>query len=219
MRPKTMHTIRALALAAAGCIALATAGCNIVTPVAYAIAGPGKVKAEFKLAPERRTVIFVDDPSSKVTQRRLRDVIARTATQVLLDKKLVNEAIDPRAALIVAANERHGEQLTLVEIGEAVDAEVLIYVAMTEFTLGEDLGNYLPLARANVKVFDVAARERIWPDDPAGQPVQSGIPQRPGAVPQSPGERLEAESVLAEKFGLAVAQMFYTVEIRDSARR
>ena len=39
---------------------ICAAGCNVVTPVAYAIHGPGKVEPQYTLEENARTVIFVE---------------------------------------------------------------------------------------------------------------------------------------------------------------
>ncbi len=212
---KTRLTILACALTA-----LMVAGCNIATPIMYAVHGPGKVKKSVALDPELKYIIFVDDPSNKVASRRLRGTIVDSAQSQLLKRKLVAEVIDGRAAFAAVAKERYGDPLSIVEIGESVGADVVIYALMTEFSLGAEVGTYRPSAVAQVKLLNVNTGDRIWPAENLGAfPLRISMPQRPGLAPSTTAEVYKSQEALAQQTGLALAQMFYDVEVTDSARR
>jgi len=219
MRQRTHRWARAsagLGIAILGCAAIV--GCNVVTPIAYAIHGPGRVKAEYKLNAEATTVIFIDDPSSQVSQRRLRAQIGQRAQEVLLAKKAVVDMIDTRAALTASAKERHGTMLSTQEIGEAVGADVVIWGLLSQFTLSADGVSHLPMASLQVKVMDVATGE-TWPEGDDFYPLTLRMGQQPGFAPQSTSDTLEGEAKLADKLGAALAQLFYNHDITESVRR
>lgn len=209
------------AACAAGAMAvLCLAGCNIVTPVAYAIHGPGKVKKAASLDPELKHLIFVDDPSNKVSSRRLRSSIVDTAQETLLARGTVKNMIDGRSAFAAVSKERYGEPMSIVEIGESVGADVVIYALLTEFSLGAEIGTYRPSAVLQVKILDVRTGERMWPAGTEGTyPLRVTLPQEPGLAPSSTPELYKAQEALAAQAGTALAQMFYDVEITRSARR
>lgn len=223
MRTQPMHThrtIRTLLTAALFTgFAAGLASCNIVAPIAYAVHGPGKVQAKYELPPEATTVVFIDDPQSKAGRRRDRDVIGQSATQTLLAKGLIVDMIDPQAASLAAVKDRHGEPLSISEIGAAVDADIVIYALLTEFTLSSDGNVYNPSAMMRIKVLDVATGERLWPEDPRGSTVRIRPEYRPGQIPRDRADMAEANADLATKAGLAIAQQFYTHEITENVSR
>lgn len=210
---------RLLTLGAAALACLVTVpGCNVVTPIAYAIHGPGNVEPVYVLNPDQSTVIFIDDPSSKIAQRRLRYAMADVASRTLMQKKVVTDVIDSRTVLSAASKERMGDRLSITELGQAVGADAVIYGVVTNFALAAEQGTFVPLATMRVKVIDTASGQRVWPSSEAGYLLELRLPQRPSAAGRDEG-RLAAETNLAEATGLALAQLFYKHEITESASR
>jgi hypothetical protein len=213
MRFMNMHT---LALSLLLISAIAVPGCNVITPVAYAIHGPEKVQPQFTLEEGATTVVFVDDPSSKITQRRLRYAMAQQATKELLAKRILVDMIEPRGILTAASNEQHGMQMSISDLGKSVNADIVIYAVVTDFSLSPEVGAYLPRANARVKVIDTRTGERLWPADERGHLMNVQIPQRPGSGPGTTGDRVEIEQMLAERAGVGLAQLFYKHEITET---
>lgn len=198
---------------------LAASGCNIVAPVVFAVHGPEKVEPLFKLDAERTTVVFIDDPANKVSQRRLRSEIAEFAQETLLHRDLLDDMIDGRLIITAAGKDRYGKMQSITELGAAVSADVVIYALVTEFTLGESIGAYVPQCSMRVKLLDVKTNKRIWPNDPSGYSLRISFQQRPGEVPTNISDVVRAEEALAARAGLGLAQMFYKHEIQVSVRR
>src|SRR4051812_9808950 len=88
----------AITLAALGtCAAIAIAalpGCNILGPAFLLVHGPEKAPAAYKLDKERSTVVFVDDRSSVLAKRALRQQIATAAQNELLKQGVLVNVID-----------------------------------------------------------------------------------------------------------------------------
>ena len=201
-----------------GAFVLAGAGCNIVAPIAYAIHGPGNVEPVATLDPEQTIVYFIDDPSSKMAQRRLRYTMADVASRTLLEKEIVNDVLDSRTILNAASKERQGERMSISELGKAVGADTVVYAVVTNFSLTAEQGTFVPIASLRVKIIDVAQGQRTWPDSEAGYLLEVRLAQRQGAAGEDRG-RLAVETQLAEQAGLALAQLFYKHEITESALR
>ncbi|GJM18271.1 MAG: hypothetical protein DHS20C14_04840 [Phycisphaeraceae bacterium] len=217
---KPISRFKTTLLAALACGALITQpACNVIGPVFYAVHGPEKILPEYELDPNAATVILVDDPGSTVGVRRLRAEIASAATTVLLNKGLVTDMIEPRSALALASQPVDGKPLSITEIGQAVEADVVIYVLLTEFTLSADGASALQSASANVKVIDIREGRRVFPEDPTGASVRLRPEYRAADVANDPNRTVELEQQLANRFGLAIAQMFYKHESLDSAKR
>ncbi len=219
MRSRAKHWARATAgVGIASLGATLIVGCNIVAPIAYAVHGPGRVKPQYNLNPEATTVIFIDDPSSQASQRRLRAQIGQNAQDVLLAKKAVVDMIDTRSTLTASAKERHGKMLSTQEIGEAVGADVVIWGLLSEFTLSADGVSNLPVASLQVKVMDVSTGE-TWPAGDEFYPLTVRMGQRTGYAPRSASDKLKGEAELAKRLGVGLAQLFYKHDITESVRR
>lgn len=207
------RTLGAVVLAAG----LAASGCNVVGPVAYLIHGPDKVDAAYKLEPARPTVIFVDDANSRLPSRSLRVDIATAAEKYLLREECLKDVISTRTAVQAASEDRLGKPLSIIEIGQKSNAEVVVYVEMQDFGISPDGQTFSPFATARVKVMDVKAGKRVWPEQKEGYPVLLKPTPQPDAAPATVAARLEASRLLANEVGKAVAQLFYTHELQRSA--
>lgn len=209
-----------VALGAAVLLAPAIAGCNIVGPAFFLVHGPGTVDAAHELDRERTTVIFIDDPANKVGRRRYRSIIAETAQDIMLQKKIVVEGkmIDGRSAITYAATATADDPHSLQDIGEALRADVVIYALVSEFNISGLGGDASPSVTMHVKVFDAAAGERAWPAEPEGYRLNLRMPAAPSTVGATQAERRETEETLAQFAGLGLAQLFYDVERPQSVR-
>jgi hypothetical protein len=192
--------------------------CNVVGAAFYVVHGPEKVRKEFDLPRDRPTVVFVDDLNSALPRRALRHTLADQIQNELLARKVLADVIDARSALNAALREKPDDPMRIVDVGRAVQADVVIYVAVDAFTLSEDGQSFAPAAALRVMVTDAAADKRIWPPDPAGRELLVRMPLTPGEVPRTQSALIEAENRLAQYAGSAVAQLFYTVEKSRSAR-
>lgn len=204
-----------IAIAAVG----ALAGCNIVGPAAYFLHGPEKIQPVHKLDDEKTTVVFIDDPANKVPRRSLRLVAAQEAEKLLLEKRAIKDVIATQSAMAVSIQDRYGEPFSVVEIGQAVEADVVLYAVFDEFSFSQDGQSFSPSVTMRVRVIDVEKNERIWPlDEPTGYVLS--IPMRPSraTVPTTQTEIMEAQTQLATHAGRALAQLFAAHERRESAQ-
>jgi hypothetical protein len=197
-----------------GALAL-LAGCNIIG-AAYVIAhGPEKVPAVYTLPREKSAVIAVDDRASILPQRSLREVIGSTAEKEILSRGLVKDMIASHNATAVMARERYGSPLTVDEIGQAVGADVVIYVVIDKFLLSEDGQTFMPVAQGRMKVIDSKSGTRLTPMENGPidfHPFSVNLPTQSSNVPKNPTEQLEALQDLASLTGVAISQLFYDAE-------
>lgn len=202
----------------AAVLTLSVSGCNIVGPIAYFAHGPQKVPALYKLPKTKPTVIFVDDRANVIPRRSLKMTIAESAQQALMSSGTLNDVIDAGAAIKVASLEKHGEPMTIVDIGKSVGAEVVIYARIEAFSLTTDGQSFSPIAAASVKVIDVTTEERLWPPEYEG--YTRGLPPENEAryLPTSAAERVQAEEELARKLGVAIGDMFYETDVLTSSQ-
>jgi hypothetical protein len=212
------RTGRWIAGAAAAALAVALGSCNIVGGAALVIMGPEKVQKLYDLDRTRPTVVFVDDRASRLPNRTVRRQIGMTAEQVLAAEGKIKTMISSQDMLALTERERYGTPLGIAEMGEAVGAEVVVYVTMDSFTLTADGENYVPEATGRVKVIDVKTKRRLWPPEDGSleewHPLTITAPQKQGSPPRSTSERIGAQQSLAERFGKGVAYLFIKHEKR-----
>lgn len=197
----------------------ALAGCNIVAPAFYIVHGPEKVPAQFELDKERPTVVFVDDRANRLPRRTMRQTIGEAAQAALLSEKAVDDVIDTRGALSAASLDRAGQAISIVDIGKAVGAEVVIYAVVDGFTMSADGQSYSPEALLRVKVIDVTADKRVWPTEKEGHPLSLKFPPRTSDVPKTAAELRLAEEDVGRLVGLGLAQLFVEYERTKGAGR
>lgn len=192
--------------------------CNILGPAYVMVHGPEKTPAQYKLAKDRPTVVFVDDLANVLPRRTFRTQIAKTVQEALLKEGVLTNVIDSASAMQVAVREPAGEPMDVTTLGRAVQAEVVIYITIDSFALSPDGQSFSPASKVHVKVMDVPAAQRLWPDKDKkdGQPMDSLLRNTQGTIPRSGTEQLNALSALADRTGLLIAQMFYDHETIES---
>lgn len=197
-----------------GCVmaALSLSGCNILGPMLYLAHGPEKIPQLYELEADRPTVIFFDDRAGILPNAALRETVTHTASQILLDKHVVNHMIDAKAATAVVANEPRGDLLPISAIGQKVGADIVLYVEPELFTLSPDNQTFLPTARLKVKVIDAANDTRLWPDKGDGYTLDIVAHTKQGAPPTDAASRALAQQEFAKYVGQSLAQIFYAHE-------
>lgn len=202
----------AAAIAGLGCIT----GCNIVGGAAYLIHGPEKTPRLYALDPLKKTVVFVDDTVPVVKSRMQRVKIATTAEQVLLGEGKMEHVIGSQDLLAIVERERFSKPMGIVEMGEAVGAEVVVYAQMLTFNLTADQQSFTPSAQARVKVMDVTGKKRLWPEGVQEWYVLDvTAKERQGGPPTTLSERDAEFLALAQRVGTSIAHLFIEHEARS----
>lgn len=223
------HAPRTHALVILLCLLPALPGCNIFAAGYLTLVGEGDVRKEFKLDDQRKTVVFVDDPSNRIAQRRIRAQIGTEATDRMV-RKNVAPMIEANSALAAATRDRYGELQSVVQIGEAVGAEVVVHVVVEEFSTEVGATALRPSAQMRVWLIDVATQDVLWPPSTDERPPGMRPPGFPLAVTQQiegtvgvdargRSQLATIQRDLAQRAGEGIAQLFYDVEVRSSVRR
>lgn len=201
---------------------LACASCNIVGPMGFLVGGEEKVSAAFALPAERSVVVFVDDRSSVLPSRAVRERIAATSELTLLEGGAAPKAdiVSAEAIATILAGEKATRQSGIAEIGAAVGADVVVYATVDAFTLSPDGNQYAPTSTLRVKVVDVKTKARLWPESPQEwQVLNVQTPVKSDSVPTKQGERAQAEQELAARTGTQIGQLFIKHNRRESNPR
>lgn len=192
----------------------ATAACNIVIPATYIIEGPPKEPAVFEL-PEKRTLVFIDDPKNRMTRVALRAEVADRAERLLFDEGKVTELVSCADAIQLARrSDAQGKRSSIESIGRAMNVQQVIYVVIDSFTLSVDGASPRPGATARVKVLDLEDQSRIFPGDDGGHLVESELREPPQSMYVSTSGRRQIEDQLAMQLATDIAELFYEHEDR-----
>jgi hypothetical protein len=220
--PPARSALHAVARAVVALIASAVlAACNIVGPAMVLMQGPPKTEAQFTLDARRPHIVLVDDMKSRLPKRSLRDAITQRAEEALLEQKILapDMLIASRAVQRALADDRSGKPKPISAIGADAGAAVVIYVTMDRWGLSQDGRTAAPIVEGRVKVIDCEANRRLWPAADTGFTLRLAPKMQQGDLPQDLGGRSRMEQALAQQFGLALAQLFYTHENSQSATR
>ena len=213
-----MHTlfrmiILGVSVAAAWCLS----GCNIVGPALVLADGPPSQDAKFELDKERPTLVFIDDRLPRLGRRQLRNLIAESCQNELLERKVLVNVIDYRAGFAISDRETPGQPMDIVTIARTVGAQIVIFATVDGFVLSPDGATMTPSAALRVKVIDTAKESpRVWPAEAEGFPLTVTLNQRPTPLPRAPADVMRAENTFAEQVGTAVSKLFYKHETRES---
>lgn len=207
-----MRRVRQVGIALIGLAALAAAGCNIVAPAFYLIHGPEKVKRLYTLDKERTAVVFIDDRANRIPRRATRLAMAEQAQDDLLKARAVKDMVSAQSAMLAAGRDTQGQPISVTEIGRAVQAQVVIYATVDEFSLTPDGQTFAPIARLRVKVIDAENDKRLWPEKPEGHTLTIRASPKTQELPTSTAARFAAEDDLARRAGQELAWIFVTHE-------
>ena len=203
-------TTKRLAVLLFGLAALLPAtGCNIIAPIYYFAVGPPKYEPEFKLDKDKTTVVFVDDPRSEIPRRAIRIAMIQAAEEDILRKSLVKDLVSGQSALRVAQTDQSAGQMSVAEIGRAVESDVVIWVTVDSFIRADTTRNQEPRIVFRVRIVDASDNKVLWPPDPSGRKLEVTLTPRIGTVANDSGAQTTAELQLAKNAGLALGQMFY----------
>jgi hypothetical protein len=210
-------TLATAALLAAGvCSAAIVGGCNIVTPVAYAIEGPGKIDAEFTLS-NKKTVVFVDDPRNIFPRTALRATLGDAISFDLMRQEVLGSTVATRDAIALSRTMAAGDAKKLVSIeaiGRALDCSQVIYVQPKVFDVAgrSDVEGIRPTAIALIKVIDLDSRTRAYPVAdvlPDGREITASIREVSSDALRTRAGRAELEDKLAQKLAIEITHLFY----------
>ena len=190
--------------------------CNIITPALYVAEGPGKKEAEFTLPEDKKLVVFVDDRRNVISRLQLRSQLADDIGQQLKTLELVEEVVSGRELIAyVRRVESPNRRVSIEELGNAVDADIVLYVEMDTFALTPDGATPKPTAAVRVKVIDVKEKRRVFPPDggdPLGFPVSVDMNALGNDAYRTSANRRRLEDMLEKRLADQVTKLFYKHE-------
>ncbi|MBL8745234.1 MAG: hypothetical protein JNK58_02640 [Phycisphaerae bacterium] len=209
-RRSTSAPLLLLALGIVACGPMISA-CNIIGPALVIAEGPPKTDAKVELNADRTYIILVDDMRSRLPKRSLRDQIAQSAEEKLLEEGVLKaeHLIGARAVQRALIDDRSGKPKAISEIGRDAGANVVIYVTIDSWGITRDGRSAAPSVEGRVKLIDCDANKRIWPPNDTGYPLRVAPSAQQGDLPNDLAGRSKVEQDLARRYGTAIAQLFY----------
>ncbi len=217
MKVRTLLSYLALLALAAAC-GVAVGGCNYVIPAMWIAQGPPKKPAVFTLPKDKKTTVFVDDRLNVVSRTQLRAQLADDILNELVAQGLIESAISGRELIaFVRKSETSNKRVTIEELGNAVGAEMVIYVEMVSFDLSSDGASPKPVAKARIKVVDVSTKTRLFPppggDNTGFEVTAETEATQPGIYRTSAGRR-QVEDMIEKRLADQIVKVFYDHEDR-----
>lgn len=205
--------IKTTRLAVLGLLLLTVAGCGEMAAAAYFLMPPKKVDAEYKLAEGKSVVILVDDPLGRVdpplARRQLVDALAEELRKHDIAHKITSEEELAR----IRQSEPDFEKLTIRQVGELANADLMIWMSVTQFSYSRELEVAVGKGKFGVrlKVFDIHAENmndlRLWPPQPDGKYVVAEVKSHELRACK---DQAEAHEKLAQALAEKVAKLFYS---------
>jgi len=194
-------------------------GCNIVTPIAYAIEGPGTIEAELELE-DRPTVVFVDDRGNLLSPITLRRDIADKASKELMKRGGLSVTIRPADAMAIARNlDTNNEPIAIDRIAREVGAEQIIYVQVLNWARTPDGFTPRPTSTVSVQVIDAVNGSILYPPESRGtgaqmqgRTVQTLLEPMQDTTMTSPAAMRQVQQALALETGVEISKLFYEHE-------
>ena len=207
---------RAALVAASVCVGALLASCNIITPLTYAVDGPGQTDAEYTL-PNKKTVVFVDDPRNILPRTALRTSIGDAVSFDLMGRELLTSTVATRDAIAIARAGSGGNANKLMSVeavAHALDASQVIYIKPIIFDLAgrSDAQGLRPTATVFVKVLDIDAKMRMFPASdamPDGRELSATIRESDPNILRTRAGRTQVEEELAKKLAIDIGRLFY----------
>jgi len=199
--------------------AIGLRGCAIPAWIAGIIQGPKEREALYDLPDIKRVLVLAEDRMQMGGTESVQRELTGFLNQALLHKKLVREVVPYSALAALRAETPDFRRLYITEVGQRLDADVVIYVNILKFALKDNPADVLWRGHCDVavKVFQCPAgikrdKARLWPDHPPrGHPVSHD--RDPKADTSSGYEKALARTLAAETAD-KIAKLFYTHELK-----
>lgn len=190
------------------------AGCDELGTALYLIEGPPMKEAVFELDARRSTVVLVDARGSSVPTRSTLKTIGESVDSVLLEKRLLRDGnlIESRAALNAIQGDTRSSLTSIVDVGRAVGADIIIYAHIVRFTLYRDGQAAWPAATVELKIFDCEANTRLFPESGAYE-ITVPVGREPETAQElTRADIAEMQLLLARRTGYEIARSFFKTE-------
>jgi hypothetical protein len=158
-----------------------SSGCGIVGVAGTQSAYEKKIPAEYDLAgqKDKKVLVLVEQPSWLSTEVNLRYYL----TEAIRESFIANVKIQPESIISYnelsefRSNKSDFSSLSPVEVGQALDANIVLLVMIEDYQLTEipDTDYYNGFLGTQAILFETATGTKIWPESTMGKSVRVGF--------------------------------------------
>lgn len=165
--------------------------------------------AEYELPKDQAVLVLVEDPQNVVSYTPIKYELARSINKLLEEHKACSELISPESVLHIKSSCHDYSQLSTAEIGKKLDADLVIYVQITEFQLKDSQYDPVWNGKMSATVRVISVKEgRLWPKDTLGGfQVSDVVRDRHMDTSENYMEKFSAE--MAKELAKNIAELFY----------
>ena len=199
-----------------GAIVISQAGCAVVAWTAAQFKEQEKIRAFYHPPKDKRFLVLVES-RTPLNYPVIKIDLAERINKILIEKELAASIIPHEMLANLSAARKNYNQMAISEIGEALGADVVLYVEIDEFSLRESRASPLWQGRLSTSIWLVASPsgERLWPDLPPrmGQPVDAVKTETVEESSRYYGRKISEE--LADMMASKICKFFYDHKVGD----
>ena len=171
---------------------------------------PDKVKPLYEIPKNNTLLVLVEDPKHHAGETALKTELTEFLNQEFEQRGLVEHVVSYRQLINLAAATENFRALSTSEVGKKLDADVVLYVQVDEFSLKDDPNSPFWHGNLSTLVRLVSVKEgRLWPRE-----LPEGYKPRKvdgGSVSGDGSRRFEQKLVrdMALEMADNIAKLFY----------
>lgn len=184
-------------------------GCAMVAWTAT-LFPPDKVKPLYVIPEKSTLLVLVEDPKYLTAETSFKTELSEYLNREFEDRALVKRVIPYRQLINLAAATANFRALSTAEVGKKLNADVVLYVEIDEFSLKDDPNSPFWHGKMSTVVRLVSTKEgRLWPRDlPEGyKPTKVDRGSVSGDGSRRYGQKLVRE--MAAEMAGNIAKLFY----------
>lgn len=175
------------------------------------------IPAQYKLPPGN-LLILVDDDRDLIQPTTAREALVDELAKQFKEQQIAERVTTNEELAALRKREPKFDQRGVRELGQLANADTVIWLAATEFSLNSDLELVMTPARFTVAVRVINAKAekteevRLWPTEREGRLVEVSV--SPHDIRQCKDLK-DAHHKIATVMAEAVAKLFYDQKIRE----
>ena len=184
-------------------------GCAVVAFTVAAFAPPQVKSAAFELPKDKVILVFVDDLANPIDYETLKHELTKGINSRLIKNAEIKKTVRYEDLFRLIASRPDFNKLSVNQVAQQLNADVIIYVSIDKFSLGENRKINLWHGKFGTTVRVVTSSgKQLWPTD-----LSDGLKMPDVVMPQnvdhSPTYGVTLCSEMAEIMADRIAKLFY----------
>lgn len=197
-------------------IATGQAGCAVVAWTAAQFKEQEKIRAQYHPPRDKKFLVLVES-RTPLNYPVIKMDLTRRINRILIEKDLAASTIPHEMLANLSAARKNYNEMAISQIGEALGADVVLYVEIDEFALKESRASPLWRGRlsTNIRMVECPSGNRLWPDLPPrmGLPVDAVQTETVEESSKYYGRKVSEE--LADMMADKICKFFYNHKVGD----